>query len=74
MTNERKFALCAEIENLVLDEAEARNGYYLCLTKFWDCLSEEEVAQFNEIIAEELKHSDMLSKMVERFSKILPEK
>ena len=64
-----KYALGAELEKLVAEEAEARRSYYLCLTKFSHLFEEEEVLLFNEIISEELKHSDILSGIVFRLTK-----
>ena len=74
MNDAEKFAFGAELEKLICEEADARRSYYLCLTKFIHLLTPEEMAQFKEIVSEELKHSAILSQVVERLTKIVAEK
>ena len=65
--------LCAELERNIADEAEARMGYYKIIENYEPLLYQSEIAQLNEIIAEELKHSEILRKMIYDRMKILPE-
>lgn len=67
------FALCQLLEENVADEAEARQGYYKILEQFGFNLSEREKQDLREIIAEELKHSDILAKMIYRRTGIVAE-
>lgn len=67
------FALCQLLEENIADEAEARQGYYKILEQFGFNLSEREKQEMNEIIAEELKHSDILAKMIYRRTGIVAE-
>ena len=53
----QEFALCAELEKNIGDEAEARYGYYILLTKFGHLLTSDELKVFEEIIAEELNEA-----------------
>lgn len=69
----QEFALCAELEKNIGDEAEARYGYYILLTKFGHLLTSDELKVFEEIIAEELKHSRLLNNIIFRFNGILEE-
>lgn len=64
----------AELERNIADEAIARKGYYHILDLYDDVLYDIEKAQLNEIIAEELKHSEILKDMIYRRNKILPER
>ena len=73
MSNAEMYAVSAELEKTVMDESEARRGYYILLTKFSHLFTEEELEQFNLIIAEELKHTIMLNAMIERINKIKAE-
>lgn len=73
MSELEKFAICAELEKLVCEEADARRSYYILLTKFSPLLEEEDRNSFNLIISEELKHSELISAIVERISKISAE-
>lgn len=66
-------ALFIELENNIADEAIARKGYYNLLTKFIGVLSEEEKSQVEEIIAEELKHSKLLTAMIQNRNHIMAE-
>lgn len=67
------FSLCQLLEENIADEAEARQGYYKILHCFENELSEREKQDFREIIAEELKHSDILAKMIYRRTGIVAE-
>ena len=67
-------ALFAELEKNVADEAEARMSYYILLTKFGYLLSEQEQEDFREIIAEELKHTNLLNEMIQRRNHIMAER
>ena len=64
---------CADIENIIAHEAFARRSYYDLQAKYGKLIYSDEIAQLNEIIAEELKHSEILRDMIYRRTKILPE-
>ena len=68
-----KYSLCQLLEQNIADEAEAREGYYKILYCFEDVLSEREKQELREIIAEELKHSEILTKMIYRRTGIVAE-
>lgn len=68
-----KYSLCQLLEQNIADEAEAREGYYKILHCFEDVLSEREKQDLREIIAEELKHSEILAKMIYRRTGIVAE-
>lgn len=68
-----KYSLCQLLEQNIADEAEAREGYYKILYCFEDVLSEREKQELREIIAEELKHSEILAKMIYRRTGIVAE-
>ena len=68
------FDFLAELERNVQDEAEARQGYYEILANYASLLTDEEISDIREIISEELKHTVILNEMIEKRSKILPEK
>ena len=68
-----KYSLCQLLEQNIADEAEAREGYYKILHCFEDILSEREKQDLREIIAEELKHSEILAKMIYRRTGIVAE-
>lgn len=68
-----KYSLCQLLEQNIADEAEAREGYYKILDCFEDILSEREKQELREIIAEELKHSELLAKMIYRRTGIVAE-
>ena len=68
------FDFLAELERNVQDEAEARQGYYEILAKYGSLLTNEEISDIGKIISEELKHTVILNEMIEKRSKILPEK
>ena len=67
------FLLCQLLEQNIADEAEAREGYFKVLDCFEDELSEREKQEIREIIAEELKHSEILARMVYRRTSIVAE-
>lgn len=67
------WALCQLLEENIADEAEARQGYYKIFEQYGFSLSEREKQEINEIIAEELKHSDILARMIYRRTGIIPE-
>lgn len=69
----KEFALCQLLEENIADEAEARQGYFKIFEWFGDELTEREKQELNEIIAEELKHSDILRVMIYRRSGIKAE-
>lgn len=64
----------AEMEKNIADEAEARRGYYLLARNFGDLMSDSELRDLEVIISEELKHSELLARMIERRSGIDSEK
>ena len=66
-------AFFSELETNIADEAIARKGYYNSLTKFDCLLTSDERLQINEIISEELKHSILLSAMIENRNHIVAE-
>ena len=68
-----EFALCQLLEENIADEAEARQGYYKIFEWYEQELTEREKQELNEIIAEELKHSDILRSMIYRRTRIKAE-
>lgn len=62
------------LENAIAGEANARIDYYDLLRLFPENFSKEELSQIEEIIAEELKHTEILSQIVKRVTGIVPEK
>jgi len=68
-----KYSLCQLLEQNIADEAEAREGYYKILYCFENDFSEREKQELREIIAEELKHSEILAKMIYRRTGIVAE-
>ena len=68
-----KYSLCQLLEQNIADEAEAREGYYKILHCFENDFSEREKQELREIIAEELKHSEILAKMIYRRTGIVAE-
>jgi len=66
LTDIEKAYISAEIEKNISDEAIAREGYY----RLKAILPLEEQDIINEIISDELDHSRILKKLVERYSKI----
>lgn len=71
--NASKFGLYIELEKNIMDEAAAREGYYKLLLNFRYLLTQQEVAEIENIIAEELKHSVILNDMIYRRNMIAPE-
>lgn len=67
------FGLCQILEQNIADEAEARDGYFRIFEVYGAELSDREVEQLKEIIAEELKHSDILANMIYRRTGIVSE-
>ena len=66
--------LMAELEDNISDEAEAREKYYSLLAKYEYLFSCQEIEDIREIIAEELKHTDILNKMIWRRNHIIAER
>lgn len=64
------YALVRLLEKNIADEAEAREGYFAIFQDYFNELSMEEIWQLKEIIAEELKHSEILAKMIRKRTKI----
>jgi hypothetical protein len=71
--NPDEFCLFVELEKNIADESEAREGYYRLLSKYDYLLSDREIDDFREIIAEELKHTNLLNAMIRRRNGILAE-
>lgn len=71
---ENENALFVELEKNISDEAEARMGYYLLLLKFGNLLTDEERKNLEEIISEELKHTNLLNEMIQRRNGIKAER
>lgn len=71
--NERDYGLFVELEKNIADEAEAREGYYRLLREYEDLLTSKELADFREIISEELKHTNLLNAMIRRRNGITAE-
>ena len=67
------YSLCQLLEQNIADEANAREGYYKILHCFADDLSSTEKREIREIIAEELKHSEILTRMIYRRTGIVAE-
>lgn len=67
-------SFCAMLEQLIKDESEAREGYYNFLSVYGNALSAREKDVFREIIAEELKHTELLNQMIYRKNGIVAEK
>lgn len=68
------YDLVADLEKNIAAEAEARRDYYSLLEYWYDDLEFEEIKQIKEIIAEELKHTEILRDMIVRRTHILAEK
>lgn len=68
------FYLAHKIEELIADEAEARMGYYELLGSYGGLLSEYETKMVKEIVAEELKHTEMLKRIAYAHVPIAAEK
>lgn len=74
VSNEVYNALFSELEDNIADEAIARKKYYQLLLKFGFALLPEEIREVEEIISEEIKHTEMLSRMIFRRNNIVAEK
>lgn len=73
MPENNEFYLCQALEHNIADEAKAREEYYRLLEIFQMDLSSKEKEDIKEIIAEELKHSELLAKMIYRRTGIIAE-
>lgn len=73
MPENSDFYLCQALEHNIADEAKARGEYYRLLEMFQMEFTSKEKEEIREIIAEELKHSDMLAKMIYRRTGIVAE-
>lgn len=73
MPERTEYYLCQLLEQNIADEAEAREGYYKLLEMYNLELTEREKEEIREIIAEELKHSDRLARMIYRRTGIIAE-
>ena len=67
------YFLCQALEHNISEEAKAREEYYRILDIFENDLSDSEKAEIREIIAEELKHNDILARMIRRRTGIIAE-
>ena len=72
-TEEELNALFAELERNIKSEADAREGYYVLMLKYGYLLTPTEHNQIRDIISEELKHTELLNKMLVTRNGILPE-
>ena len=70
LKREREYKLVQLLEKNIADESEARQGYFSIFQNYFDDLSIYEIWQIKEIIAEELKHTEILQKMVQRRTRI----
>lgn len=68
------YFLCEVLEHNISEEAKARAEYYRILESFERELSESEKKEIEEIISEELKHSEILARMIVRRSGIKAER
>lgn len=73
MPERTDYYLCQLLEQNIADEAEARERYYKILEMYNLELTEREKEEIREIIAEELKHSDRLARMIYRRTGIVAE-
>ena len=73
MPENSEFYLCQALEHNIAEEAKAREEYYRLFEMFQMELTSKEKEEIREIIAEELKHSDMLAKMIYRRTGIVAE-
>lgn len=73
ITNEELNAFFANLEENIKDEAEAREGYYKLMTKFEYLMAPSEIMSLKEIISEELKHTEILNRMIRIRNGILAE-
>ena len=70
---EDMYDLVATLETNIAAEADARRDYYTLLQYFYSDFTIEEIKQIEEIIAEELKHTEILRDMIVRRTHILAE-
>ena len=70
LRREREYKLVQLLEKNIADESEARQGYFTIFQEYFDDLSMDEIWQIKEIIAEELKHTEILQKMIRERTKI----
>ena len=70
LKREREYKLVQLLEKNIADESEARQGYFAIFQEYFDDLSMDDICQIKEIIAEALKHTEMLQKMVRKRTKI----
>lgn len=70
LQREREYKLIQLLEKNIADESVARQGYFAIFQEYFDDLSMDEIWQIKEIIAEELKHTEILRKMVRKRTKI----
>lgn len=68
------YFLCEILEHNISEEAKARAEYYRLLECFERELTESEKREIEEIISEELKHSEILARMVIRRSGVKAER
>ena len=73
MPENSDFYLCQALEHNIAEEAKAREEYYRLLEMFQMEFTSKEKEEIREIIAEELKHSDILAKMIYRRTGIVAE-
>jgi len=67
------FDLCAALEFNVSEEAKARKFYYELMERYSDSFTSYEIEQLENIIAEELKHTELLNRMIRRRTGIVAE-
>lgn len=65
--------LCKLLEFNISEEAKARMFYYELIEQYASLLSKSEMEEFEEIIAEELKHTELLNRMIRRRTGIVAE-
>ena len=64
LSEAEKRLICAELEKNAADECVAREGYF----RLKAILPEEDQAEIDEIISDELDHSISLTKLTEKYS------
>lgn len=70
---DERFKFCAMLEQLIAEEADARKSYYSLMASYLHLLTKDDIDDVEEIISEELKHSNILSRIVERMTEIRAE-
>lgn len=70
----RELELCQMLEDNIVDEAQARQGYLKIFEWYDNELTNNERRLLKEIIAEELKHSEILHEMISNRTGIIAEK